>query len=137
MGKYELVVIYDPYLQDADYENQIGKLTEAITKRGGTIANSDIWGRRALAYPIAKKSEGYYAILTIEGAMDATALSEIERSLRLNETVLREMLVKVPEPKPEKPSKKKAKAAAAEGERRVFTETRSAGDAGASVAVEP
>jgi len=138
MAKYELVVIYDPYLPDTDYEQQIEKAKEQIVRRGGTVTNVDVWGKRQMAYQIKKKPEGYYVIFSFEGAMTSANLSELERSLRLNEAVLREMCVSIPAPKPVKPEKKKkprpaATEAAPAMERRVFAETRSAGDAGAAI----
>ncbi|MCX7719137.1 MAG: 30S ribosomal protein S6 [Candidatus Sumerlaeaceae bacterium] len=141
MAKYELVVIYDPYLPDTDYDQQIEKVKEQIVRRGGTVTNVDVWGKRQMAYEIRKKPEGYYVIFTFEGTMTSGNLRELERSLRLNEAVLREMCVAIPAPKPPKPEKKKkARPATAEAapavERRVFTETRSAGDAGAALTTD-
>jgi len=110
MAKYELVVIWDPFLQEADHAAELEKAQEQIRRRGGTITNVDVWGRRRMAYPIQKKQEGYYAVISFEGEIDAANLHEIERSMRLNEKVLREMLTRVPEIKPRKEKPKKPKA---------------------------
>lgn len=108
--KYELVVIWDPFLQEAEHAAELEKAQEQITRRGGTLTNADVWGRRRMAYPIQKKHEGYYVIIAFEGDIPAENLHEIERSMRLNEKILREMLTRVPEIKPRKEKVKKPKA---------------------------
>lgn len=134
MAKYELVVILDPFLQDPEHAAQIERVKEQITRRGGEIVNIDLWGKKRLAYQIRKKSEGYYAVITFQGDLESAALAEVERSLRLNENVLREMLTRIPAPKPpRKEKKKKAKPAQGQAESdRRYAEARSAGDAGAA-----
>jgi small subunit ribosomal protein S6 len=129
MANYELVVILDPFLQDAEHAAQLERVKEQIARRGGEVTNVDIWGKKRLAYQIAKKTEGYYALLTFSGEFDGNAIAEIERSMRLNENVLREMLTRIPTPK--KPKKQKARKAKSTP---ANLETRSAGDAGAAVA---
>ncbi|MEI7635009.1 MAG: 30S ribosomal protein S6 [bacterium] len=142
MAKYELVVIVDPFLSDEEQNAQIERFKESIVRRGGNVINVDVWGKRRLSYPIQKKQEGFYAIIFFEGDMDNEALSAIERALRLNEAVMRQLITRVPVPKPPKKEKpRKAPRASAESgghegrpshERRTYYETRSAGDAGAS-----
>jgi small subunit ribosomal protein S6 len=142
MAKYELVVIFDPFLTDEQHTEQVERVREQVVRRGGEVLNVDVWGKKRLAYPIAKKQEGFYAVVLFQGTLDSASLSEIERSMRLNESCLREMVTRLPEEKPNrKPVKvRKPKPAAVPvdnyrgDERRSFVETRSAGDAGAAAA---
>lgn len=110
MSKYELVVIFDPFLPEADQTAEVEKAQDQIKRRGGNVTNVDVWGRRRMAYPIQKKMEGYYAVISFEGEISAENLHEIERSMRLNEKCLREMLTRIPEIKPRKEKPKKPKA---------------------------
>ncbi|GIX44083.1 MAG: hypothetical protein KatS3mg130_0491 [Candidatus Sumerlaea sp.] len=125
MPNYELIVIYDPFLQDADYAAELERLKELISRRGGEVSNVDVWGRRRLAYPISKKLEGYYVVASFTGSIPGKDLADVQRTLRLNENVLRVMLTRMPEIK-------KSKAKKAEKPAKVEVETRSAGDAGAA-----
>jgi small subunit ribosomal protein S6 len=137
MANYELVVIWDPYMSDDDYKLQVEKGKDRIARNGGQNIVADVWGRRVMAYPINKKPEGYYVVFTFEGKLANEQLQDIERNFRLNETIMREMLVLVPVVKPAKPAKVRKPAAARrrpynqgeEGDNRQFS-VRSAGDAG-------
>jgi small subunit ribosomal protein S6 len=123
---HEVVIIYDPFLQDADYAAELERLKELIARRGGEVTNVDVWGRRRLAYPISKKLEGYYVVASFTASsIPGKDLAEIQRTLRLNENVLRVMLTRMPE-------FKKSKAKRSEKPAKVEVETRSAGDAGAA-----
>jgi small subunit ribosomal protein S6 len=124
--KYELVVIFDPFLADADYETETQKLVEQITKRGGVHTNTDVWGRKRLAYPIEKKVEGYYVLVAFEGQVSGADLADLESQIRLNERVLREMVSRIPEARKPRRKPKAPKAP------RVVSESFSAGSAGAS-----
>ena len=92
---YEVMYIAVPETTD----EEIAKINEAITaiveKDGGTIAEIEGWGRRRLAYPINKKTEGYYVLLEFEGS--GQEIAEIERRFRVNDTVMRYMTVRVDE----------------------------------------
>ncbi len=110
MAKYELVVIFDPFLQEQEHAAEVEKAQEQVVRRGGTITNTDVWGRRRMAYPIQKKLEGYYVVISFEGEIEAANLHELERSMRLNEKCLREMLVRIPFIRPRKVKVKKPKA---------------------------
>jgi small subunit ribosomal protein S6 len=114
MPNYELVVLFDPYLEDEAYSQLVEKTKELVAKRGGEVTNVDTWGRRRLAYPIAKKVEAYYIVFSFTGTLGDAALSEITRNLRLNESVLRVMLTRLPELKEKAAKAKKVKAPAAE-----------------------
>ncbi|MFQ5942380.1 MAG: 30S ribosomal protein S6 [Anaerolineales bacterium] len=90
LRNYELAYIADPDLD----EEALGSLEERVKSwiedaKGKTL-NVDRWGKRKLAYPIRKRSEGYYFIL--EAEMPPEAGKAIERDLGLNEQVLRFLL---------------------------------------------
>ena len=80
-------------------EDDITKLNEAITslveKDGGTVSVVEGWGRRRMAYPINKKTEGYYVLLEIEGS--GQEIAELERRFRVNDVIMRYMTVRVDE----------------------------------------
>jgi small subunit ribosomal protein S6 len=80
-------------------DDDIAKLNEAITnlveKDGGTVSVVEGWGRRRLAYPINKKTEGYYVLLEIEGS--GQEIAELERRFRVNDLIIRYMTVRVDE----------------------------------------
>lgn len=92
---YEVMYIAQPETADED----IAKLNEAITnlveKDGGSVAVQDGWGRRKLAYPINKKTEGYYQLLEISGS--GQEIAELERRFRVNDLIIRYMTVRVDE----------------------------------------
>ncbi len=61
MNHYETVFILTPVLSDAQMKEAVEKFTTVLTENGATIVNEEIWGLRKLAYPIQKKSTGFYA----------------------------------------------------------------------------
>lgn len=87
MRRYEMMLILDPDIEERTVAPSLDKYLSVVTTAGGTIDKVDIWGRRRLAYEIAKKSEGIYAVVDFT-AEPATA-KELDRQLGLNEAVLR------------------------------------------------
>jgi small subunit ribosomal protein S6 len=124
MAKYELMLVVDPFLEEADTNAMVEKGQEQIKRRGGNVTQVDAWGKRRLAYPINKKLEGFYVLYTFEGEIEGAAIAEIERTLRLDEKVMRVMVTRVPAPKA--PKAKKAKSSDANR----AADTMSAGQAG-------
>lgn len=72
-------------------ESVVGQAVERITKvvaeGGGTVQSIDRWGRKRLAYPIAKQQEGYYVV--VEFTAEPSVIGELERALHLADEVLR------------------------------------------------
>lgn len=93
MRQYELMIIFDPELDERTVQPSLEKLLAVITRGGGTVDNIDIWGRRRLAYEIAKKAEGIYAVVLLTA--DSATAQELDRQLGLNESVLRTKLLRV------------------------------------------
>jgi small subunit ribosomal protein S6 len=92
MRPYEIMIILDPELEEATIPATIVKFMTTITKAGGTVDNTEIWGKRRLAYDILKKSEGYYAVVNFTA--ESAAAKELDRLLGLNESVLRTKLLR-------------------------------------------
>ncbi|GGM10855.1 30S ribosomal protein S6 [Promicromonospora citrea] len=92
MRQYELMVILDPEVEERTVAPSLDKYLSVITTEGGSVDKVDIWGRRRLAYDIAKKSEGIYAVVDFT-ASSATA-KELDRQLGLNEVVLRTKILR-------------------------------------------
>ena len=87
MRPYEIMVILDPTLDERTVAPSLETFLNVVRKDGGKVDKVDIWGRRRLAYEIAKHAEGIYAVVDFT-AEPATA-KELDRQLGLNESVLR------------------------------------------------
>lgn len=99
--RYETVYIFDPALEEPAITGKLERFHALLTKDGqGAVSNTAHWGKRSLAFPIKKKDSGYYVVAQYETA--ATLLPEYERAVKLDESVLR-FLVVVSEGLPAKP----------------------------------
>ena len=87
MRHYEVMVILDPILDERTVAPTLDTFLNVIRTSGGSIEKVDVWGRRRLAYEIAKKSEGIYAVLDLNS--EPAAVKELDRQLSLQESVLR------------------------------------------------
>jgi small subunit ribosomal protein S6 len=85
--QYELMVILDPSLDERTVAPSLEKFLNGVRQDGGKVDKVDVWGKRRLAYEIAKHSEGIYAVIDITAA--PATVSELDRQLGLNESVLR------------------------------------------------
>jgi small subunit ribosomal protein S6 len=94
MRQYEVVLILQPDLDEASFNAAVDKVKGWISEAEGTIEKVDVWGKRKLAYPIRKQTEGQYALLTVQ--MDPSFASKLEGNLRLLEPVMR-FLIKLVE----------------------------------------
>ena len=83
MNHYETVFILTPVLSDQQMKEAVEKFEKVLTDNGASIVNEEIWGLRKLAYPIQKKSTGFYSFVEFDG--DST----IETAFRRDERVLR------------------------------------------------
>lgn len=84
---YELLLILDPSLDERTVAPSIDTFLNVIRQGGGSVENVDIWGRRRLAFEIQKNAEGIYAVIRLNAA--SAVVSELDRQLNLNESVLR------------------------------------------------
>jgi small subunit ribosomal protein S6 len=92
MRKYEMMVILDPEVEERTVQPSLDQYLTVVKEDSGTVDKIDIWGRRRLAYPIKKRTDGIYAVVQFTSS-SATA-KELERQLSLNETVLRTKLLR-------------------------------------------
>ena len=90
--QYELMVILDPEIDERTVAPSLDKFLNVIRNDGGTIDNVDIWGRRRLAFEIAKKTEGIYAVVDLNA--EPATVKELDRQLNLNEAVLRTKVIR-------------------------------------------
>ena len=87
MNHYETVFILTPVLSDAQMKEAVEKFSKVLTDNDATIVNTEEWGLRKLAYPIAKKSTGFYAMLEFEAA--PSVIKKLETAFRRDERVIR------------------------------------------------
>jgi small subunit ribosomal protein S6 len=92
---YEVMFIVAPESTEDDIAKLNDGIRTLIEKDGGTVAEIEGWGRRRLAYPINKKTEGFYVLLEIEGS--GQEIAELERRFRVNDAIIRYMTVRVDE----------------------------------------
>ena len=90
MTNYEVMFIIDPALEDDKKEATV-ETVKGIIAAEGEVGNVDVWGMRKLAYPIQKKTEGYYVV--IECAAQPTLPKELDRRLRISDNVMRHLIV--------------------------------------------
>ena len=92
MRKYELVWILGGEAGEEQGTESVEKSTSLITDTGGEVSGTDVWGKRTLAYPIQKNTEGYYlqANFEIEGAK----APELERAIDADQSIIRHLLVR-------------------------------------------
>ena len=90
--KYELMFIADPELDERGLKKLTEQYLELVTKEGGSVENTDIWGRRKLAYEIDGKTEGNYVVVNYTTTPEVSA--ELDRVLNLNESVIRTKILR-------------------------------------------
>ena len=84
---YETVFILTPVLSDDQMKEAVEKFSKVITDNGGTVVNTEEWGLRKLAYPIAKKSTGFYTLIEFDA--DPKNVRKLETAYRRDERVIR------------------------------------------------
>jgi small subunit ribosomal protein S6 len=87
--------IVDPKAADEDITRLNETLLQVITDQGGTVTKQENMGRRQLAYPIGRQTEGHYVLFEIDGS--GREIAELERRMRVNDQVIRYITVRVDE----------------------------------------
>jgi small subunit ribosomal protein S6 len=89
---YEILLMLDPEGAEAHQDDLIARVRDLVEKSGGTWRSHDAWGRRRLAYEIAKKPEGVYHLIVFES--NPETLDEISRVLKIDDVVMRHLATK-------------------------------------------
>ncbi|HVT59803.1 MAG TPA: 30S ribosomal protein S6 [Thermoanaerobaculia bacterium] len=97
MRTYELVFLVDPRVSDEDVVAMTQEYKQMISAGGSRVVKEESWGRRKLAYPIAKLNEGKYVLLGVESDGGKSALPEVEHRMRQNDKILRYLTVRTDE----------------------------------------
>jgi small subunit ribosomal protein S6 len=92
MPNYELVLIISPEVTDEEMPDFITKLSELISKTGGSVDEVNQWGRKKLAYPIKRFTEGNYVLTKLQ--LKPASTKDIEANFRLSGKILRHLLVR-------------------------------------------
>ena len=85
--KYETVFILTPVLSDVQMKEAVDKFTKVLADNNSTVVNEECWWLRKLAYPIQKKSTGFYTLIEFDG--EPTIVKTLETAFRRDEKVLR------------------------------------------------
>ena len=89
--QYEVVYIFDSALEESTINEKLTKFHALIQQAGVDAPAVDHWGKRTLSFPIKKKDTGYYAVARFE--TEPALLPEFERAIKLDEGVLRHLVV--------------------------------------------
>ena len=87
MNNYETVFILTPVLSEPQMKEAVEKFKKVLTDNGASIVNEENWGLRKLAYPIQKKSTGFYTLVEFDA--EPTVVAKLETAFRRDEKVIR------------------------------------------------
>ena len=93
--EYELVYILQPEMDEQGVLGFNERVSQLVTSQSGSVSTTELWGRRAFAYPIGKYFEGHYVLHRFTMAPEGAG--EVDRLLRLNENVVRYLLIRTDE----------------------------------------
>ena len=93
MNKYQLLYIIDNDMTDEEKNAISEKFSALIESLGGTVEAIDKWGTKKFAYEIEGKTEGYY--VHVKFAADATVPAEIDRQMKINDAIVRQMITRI------------------------------------------
>ncbi len=91
MRKYETIFVAHPSLDEEAVKANIEKFKGVIENNGGEVENVDVWGRRKLAYEIAKVNEGTYTLINFKAGAELP--KELDRVFRITDGVIRHIIV--------------------------------------------
>ena len=93
MNRYETVFILTPVLSEDQAKEAVGKFKKVIKDTGAKILHEEHWGLKKLAYPIMKKTTGFYQLFEFSG--ETQIMKEIETAYKRDESILRYFTVKL------------------------------------------
>ena len=103
MRPYEVMIIFEPTLDDETVRGEVDRATELVKAQGGTPGRVERWGKRRLAYEIRKHREGNYVLVSAQA--EPAAMADLDRQLTLADGVLRHKIVHLPEKALGKPAR--------------------------------
>lgn len=130
---YEVMFIVDTSASEDDITRLNETLQQIITDQGGTVTKQENMGRRQLAYPIGRRTEGHYVLFEVDGS--GREIAELERRMRVNDQVIRYITVRVDEDR-RRAEKFKAKRARRASKRPFSGGATRGGGGGGSAAAE-
>jgi small subunit ribosomal protein S6 len=92
---YEVLYIVRADLDDDKVQDAVKRVNTLIQRSGGTIEQTNLWGKRKLAYEVKHQKEGSYVLQDFQ--LDPNRVPELEASLKITEEVLRHLIVRKPE----------------------------------------
>jgi small subunit ribosomal protein S6 len=92
LRNYEIMLIFDASLEEDAIGKELKKVTSIIEKGKGSVADSQKWGVRRLAYPIKHQENGYYHLINFSST--DVVVNEIDRVNKINDKLLRYLIVK-------------------------------------------
>ena len=93
MNQYETVFIMTPVLSDQQMKETVEKFKGILTAQGAEIVNEESWGLKKMAYPIQKKSTGFYELIEFNATPETVA--KLETGYRRDERIIRYITVKL------------------------------------------
>jgi small subunit ribosomal protein S6 len=90
---YEFTYVLDGVLSEDEIQDYVGRISKFLTDNGGEVLASDEWGMKPLAFPIRNRNNGYYVNLYFKS--DPELPTKIEKNLRIDEKVLRFLVLKM------------------------------------------
>jgi len=97
LSAYELMYIVKPELDDQAVQQEIEKVGQLIQTNGGQLKKVTPWGKRRLAYTVKDNREGHYVVAEFD--LDQAKVHEVDRVLKISDTVFRHLLVRQDEGK--------------------------------------
>lgn len=91
MNNYETIIIINPNLDEAECAAVTEKFTDMIGKEG-KVESTEVWGKRKLAYPIQKNSEGYYVLINFSS--NPEFIDELNRVYNITDEIIKHIIVK-------------------------------------------
>lgn len=92
MNDYEVMLIVHPEVDEDGVIALNEQIANVVSAQGGEVSKTNVWGRRKLTYSIAKQTEGTYVVLDM--SLDSTRLAEVERNFKLDEQIIRYLIVR-------------------------------------------
>lgn len=95
MQKYEMLILLRSDMEDEAREAELQKYADIVTTMGGAVEATDKWGVKKTQYPIAFRTDAFYALMTFHA--NGEAVRELDRIAGISDVVLRRMITKVEE----------------------------------------